>query len=201
MRNLFLIKHHPRRLPEAYQENSRRTRAPRHTLPACAGRYDDESVISLRQRVVNVMPSECRVGLKRGRLLRRIVQRAGDDPNSGMEKAFFPFLATFRRKETGVSLDKSCYEQTRISSRYLRGASAEGDHVYGGPLGVRPPHPADGRRPPAPGGPRPRAPHPHRTRPPRCRGHRAPGRALTPGAARAPGPAAHTRPARRAGRA
>ena len=62
MRNLFLIKHHPRRLPEAYQENSRRTRAPRHTLPACAGRYDDESVISLRQRVVNVMPSECRVG-------------------------------------------------------------------------------------------------------------------------------------------
>jgi hypothetical protein len=61
MRNFFLIKHHPRGLPEAYQENSRRTRAPRHTLTACAGRYDDESVISLRQHVVNVMQSECRV--------------------------------------------------------------------------------------------------------------------------------------------
>src|SRR5262247_4062547 len=61
MRNFFLIKHHPRGLTEAYQENSRRTRAPRHTLPACAGRYDDEGVISLRQRVVNGMQSEGRV--------------------------------------------------------------------------------------------------------------------------------------------
>src|SRR5262249_4801575 len=31
------------------------------TLPACAGRYDDEGVIYLRQRVVNVMQSGCRV--------------------------------------------------------------------------------------------------------------------------------------------
>ena len=61
MRDFFLIKHHPRGLTEAYQENSRRTRAPRHTLPACAGRYDDEGVISLRQRVVNGMQSEGRV--------------------------------------------------------------------------------------------------------------------------------------------
>ena len=66
MRDFFLIKHHPRGLTEAYQENSRRTRAPRHTLPACAGRYDDEGVISLRQRVVNVMQSECRVRLTKG---------------------------------------------------------------------------------------------------------------------------------------
>ena len=28
---------------------------------------------------------------KKRRLLRRIVQRAGDDPNAGMEKALFPF--------------------------------------------------------------------------------------------------------------
>src|SRR5215831_18474669 len=61
MRDFFLIQHHPRGLTEAYQENSRRTRAPRHTLPACAGRYDDEGVISLRQRVVNGMQSEGRV--------------------------------------------------------------------------------------------------------------------------------------------
>ena len=61
MRNFFLIKHHPRGLTEAYQENARRTRAPRHTLPACAGRYDDEGVMSLRQRVVNGMQSEGRV--------------------------------------------------------------------------------------------------------------------------------------------
>src|SRR5262252_8077718 len=61
MRDFFLIKHHLRGLTEAYQENSRRTRAPRHTLPACAGRYDDEGVISLRQRVVNGMQSEGRV--------------------------------------------------------------------------------------------------------------------------------------------
>src|SRR5215472_9379016 len=61
MRDFFLIKHHPRGLTEAYQENSRRTRAPRHTLPACAGHYDDEGVISLRQRVVNGMQSEGRV--------------------------------------------------------------------------------------------------------------------------------------------
>jgi hypothetical protein len=61
MRDFFLIKHHPRGLTEAYQENARRTRAPRHTLPACAGRYDDEGVISLRQRVVNGMQSEGRV--------------------------------------------------------------------------------------------------------------------------------------------
>jgi hypothetical protein len=61
MRNFFLIKHHPRGLPEAYQENSRRTHAPRYTLPACAGRYDDESVISLRQHVVNGMQSDGRV--------------------------------------------------------------------------------------------------------------------------------------------
>src|SRR5262245_31703965 len=67
MRIFFLIKHHPRGLTEAYQENSRRTRAPRHTLPACAGRYDDEGVISLRQRVVNGMQSEGRiVSQKRG---------------------------------------------------------------------------------------------------------------------------------------
>jgi len=31
MRNFFLIKHHPWGLTEAYQENSRRTRASRHT--------------------------------------------------------------------------------------------------------------------------------------------------------------------------
>jgi hypothetical protein len=31
MRNFFLIKHYPQGLTEAYQENSRRTRAPRHT--------------------------------------------------------------------------------------------------------------------------------------------------------------------------
>ena len=31
MRDFFLIQHHPRGLTEAYQENSRRTRAPRHT--------------------------------------------------------------------------------------------------------------------------------------------------------------------------
>src|SRR5262249_16071581 len=31
MRNFFLIKHHPWGLTGAYQENSRRTRAPRHT--------------------------------------------------------------------------------------------------------------------------------------------------------------------------
>ena len=61
MRDFSLIKHHPRGLTEAYQENSRRTRAPRHTLPACAGCYDDEGVISLRQRVVNGMQSEGRV--------------------------------------------------------------------------------------------------------------------------------------------
>jgi len=31
MRNFFLIKHHPRGLTEAYQENSCQTPAPRHT--------------------------------------------------------------------------------------------------------------------------------------------------------------------------
>jgi hypothetical protein len=31
MRNFFLIKHHPRGLTEAYQENSCRIPAPRHT--------------------------------------------------------------------------------------------------------------------------------------------------------------------------
>src|SRR5262245_37132174 len=37
------------------------TCSPTHTLPACAGRYDDEGVIYLRQRVVNVMQSGGRV--------------------------------------------------------------------------------------------------------------------------------------------
>src|SRR5215813_15034727 len=55
------IKQHPRGLTEAYKENSCQTPAPRHTLPACAGRYDDEGVIYLRQRVVNVMQSGGRV--------------------------------------------------------------------------------------------------------------------------------------------
>src|SRR5262249_38215605 len=56
----------------------------------------------------------------------------------GWTRPFFPFFATFRSKETGVSLHHSCSENTRISSRHLRGASAEGAHVDGGPLGVRP---------------------------------------------------------------
>src|SRR5262245_27023551 len=47
------IKHHPRGLTEAYQENSCQTPAPRHTLPACAGRYDDGDVISLTRLPVN----------------------------------------------------------------------------------------------------------------------------------------------------
>jgi len=62
MRNFFLIKHHPWGLTEAYQENSRRTRAPRHTLPAFAGRHDDENLISLTRPSVNnpnpIMQSE-----------------------------------------------------------------------------------------------------------------------------------------------
>ena len=57
MRNFFLIKHHPRGLTEAYQENSCRTRAPRHTLPAFAGRHDDENLISLmRPRSQHLRP-------------------------------------------------------------------------------------------------------------------------------------------------
>src|SRR3989442_8753490 len=62
MRNFFLIKHHPRGLTEAYQENSCRTPAPRHTLPAFAGRHDDENLISLTRPSVNnpnpIMQSE-----------------------------------------------------------------------------------------------------------------------------------------------
>src|SRR5262249_59213453 len=62
MRNFFLIKHHPRGLTEAYQENSCRTPAPRHTLPAFAGRQDDENLISLTRPSVNnpnpIMQSE-----------------------------------------------------------------------------------------------------------------------------------------------
>ena len=62
MRNFFLIKHHPRGLTEAYQENSCRTHAPRHTLPAFAGRHDDENLISLTRPSVNnpnpIMQSE-----------------------------------------------------------------------------------------------------------------------------------------------
>jgi hypothetical protein len=53
MRNFFLIKHHQRGLTEAYQENSCRTHAPRHTLPAFAGRHDDENLISLTRPSVN----------------------------------------------------------------------------------------------------------------------------------------------------
>src|SRR5215813_1818629 len=53
MKNFFLIKHHPRELTEAYQENSCRTPAPRHTLPAFAGRHDDENLISLTRPSVN----------------------------------------------------------------------------------------------------------------------------------------------------
>jgi hypothetical protein len=53
MRNFFLIKHHPRGLTEAYQKNSCRTPAPRHTLPALAGRHDDENLISLTRPSVN----------------------------------------------------------------------------------------------------------------------------------------------------
>src|SRR6266436_7670596 len=62
MPNFFLIKHHPRGLTEAYQENSCRTPAPRHTLPAFAGRHDDENLISLTRPSVNnpnpIMQSE-----------------------------------------------------------------------------------------------------------------------------------------------
>jgi hypothetical protein len=62
MRNFFLIKHHPRGLTEAYQENSCRTPAPRHTLPAFAGCHDDENLISLTRPSVNnpnpIMQSE-----------------------------------------------------------------------------------------------------------------------------------------------
>jgi len=79
MRNFFLIKHHPRGLTEAYQENSCRTPAPRHTLPAFAGCHDDENLISLTRPSVNnpnpIMQSE-RVVLgeqaivsKKGRIL------------------------------------------------------------------------------------------------------------------------------------
>ena len=109
MRDFFLIKHHPRGLTEAYQENSRRTRAPRHTLPACAGCYDDEGVISLRQRVVNGMQSEGRVVSH----LTEVIETISSSerfriPTLLWKRHFFLFLATFRRKEIGVSLHKSC---------------------------------------------------------------------------------------------
>src|SRR5215510_14714114 len=42
-----------------------------YSLSALAGHYDDEGVISLRQRVVNVMQSECRVRLIKGTIVRQ----------------------------------------------------------------------------------------------------------------------------------
>jgi len=84
MRNFFLIKHHPRGLTEAYQENSCRTPAPRHTLLAFAGRHDDENLISLTRPSVNnpnpiiqsgrVVLREQAIVSKKGRILLVIPQ-------------------------------------------------------------------------------------------------------------------------------
>lgn len=54
MRNFFLIKHHPRGLTEAYQENSCRTRAPRHThYQRSQGAMTTRTLIALMRRIVN----------------------------------------------------------------------------------------------------------------------------------------------------
>ena len=50
------------------------------SVSALAGHSDDADVIYLRQRVVNVMQSECRVRLTKGTLLRLFKKSGSDNP-------------------------------------------------------------------------------------------------------------------------